>query len=46
MLSVILKRILSDRIAHADSEVVDFRRETCSPGRSRLTVTFETWDGI
>jgi hypothetical protein len=41
-LSDILKRILCDRIAHAGSKVVGFLEEECGPGRSRMTVTFET----
>lgn len=46
MLSDILKRILSDGIAHADSEVMGFHKEACGPGRSRVIVMFETSDEI
>lgn len=45
LFSMAMKRIFSERIAHADSEVVGFHREPCGPGRSRVTVTFETPDG-
>ena len=41
-LSAILKKILSYRISHPDSEVVAFRTETIGNGKTRVTVSFET----
>jgi hypothetical protein len=46
MFSNSLKRLLCERMAHADSEIVGVRMEACGPGRSRFVVTFETFDEI
>jgi len=42
MLSNILKKFLSERMAHPDSEIITYHKESDGNGRLKVTVTFET----
>src|SRR6266849_6855424 len=42
ILSGILKRVLSERMAHPESEVIAYHKESGDYGKMRITVTFET----
>jgi hypothetical protein len=46
MLSGILKRVLSERIAHPESEVIAYHKESGDHGKMKITVTFETYGEI
>jgi hypothetical protein len=43
MLSGILKRVLSERMAHPESEVIAYHKESGDNGKTKITVTFETY---
>ena len=42
ILSGILKRVLSERMAHSESEVIAYHKERGDHGKMKITVTFET----
>jgi hypothetical protein len=41
-----LKQVIRSLMLQVDSEVIEVRKETCGPNRSRVTVVFETPDEI
>jgi hypothetical protein len=43
ILSGILKRVLSERMAHPESEVIAYHKESGDRGKMKITVTFETY---
>ena len=46
MLSGILKKILSERMAHPQSEVIAYHKESGNHGKMRITVTFEAYGEV
>ncbi len=42
MLSNILKKFLSERMAHPDSEIITYHKESDGNGKLKVSVTFET----
>ncbi|KAI0271002.1 hypothetical protein BGY98DRAFT_1100492 [Russula aff. rugulosa BPL654] len=43
ILSGILKKVLSERMAHPESEVIAYHKESGDHGKMKITVTFETY---
>ena len=43
ILSGTLKKVLSERMAHPESEVIAYYKESGENGKMRITVTFETY---
>ncbi|KAF8490795.1 hypothetical protein F5888DRAFT_1637906 [Russula emetica] len=43
ILSGMLKRVLSERMAHPESEVIAYHKESGDHGKMKITVTFETY---
>jgi len=43
MLSDVLKRALSERMAHPQSEVIAYHKESGDNGKYKITVTFLTY---
>lgn len=46
ILSGILKKVLSERMAHPESEVIAYHKESGDHGKMKITVTFETYGEI
>ena len=44
--SDVLKQVIRNLTFQVDSEVVEVRKETCGPHRSRVTIVLETPDEI
>jgi len=43
ILSGVLKKFLSERMAHPESEVIAYYKESGDHGKIKITVTFETY---
>jgi hypothetical protein len=43
LFSSTLKRVLSERMAHPESEVIAYHKESSDHGKMKITVTFETY---